>query len=239
MTKYIAKVRDRRDNQVYYRRRPGGMGPWWTTDESEAHQFDTSEQALEAANVASDDYTKMAIGVGEKIYAAGRSRSNGDLYYRAKAATWYLTSFADTAHEFSSRFWASQSLQGMNRGFWDFKVGTLDEIQKWYDQFGKSEPVIIDDIGDKVEEFKPGGFIVNPQGIIFHHTAEPANQPEIVKIRRSVESAVSSELSWDTEKMGVILDLLGSDLLEEGMTVDKLYSVLFDLHEEMTEDDES
>lgn len=245
MTKYIARVTHETYGTHYAR--DMGSGSWWTEDIDKAKRFDTHQEALDASATVADDYTKQALVAPEdRIYAAGRSRRNGNLYYRAKAAGWYLTSFADTAHEFSTRFWASQSFAGMNKNFWDFKVGTMDEIQKWYDQFGKSDPVTIDDVVDKVEGFKPGGvipgplasFLANPQGIIFHHAAEPANQPEIVKIRRSVESAVSSELSWDAEKMGVIIDFLGSDFLEEGMTVDKLYSVLYDLHEEMTEDDE-
>lgn len=238
MTKYIARVTHETYGTHYAR--DMGSGSWWTEDIDKAKRFDTHQEALDASAIVADDYIKQALVAPEdRIYAAGRSRRNGDLYYRAKASGWYLTSFADTAHEFSSRFLASQSFAGMNPNFWDFKVGTMDEIQKWYDQFRKPEQpkpsMFIDEshwLRQPLASFKPGG-------IVFHHTAEPANQPEIVKLRRSIESAVSSELSWDTEKMKVIVDFLGSDFLEEGMTVDKLYSVLYDLHDEMTEDDES
>lgn len=251
MKKYIARV-THETRGTFYRRNPGPLGPWWSEDIDQAHRYDDKESALKACSNVASDYTKEALVAPEdRIYAAARSRRNGDLYYRAKASSWYLTSFTDTAHEFKTRFEASASFEGVNPNFWDFKFGTMDEIGKWYDQFGKPE----------TSKFEPGGVIFRGQVPLAHlhlssdgevtvnqdrhsigvegfSSVEPAPKtPEVVTARRAIEGAVDAELNWDLDKIGTIVGFLGelpADLLDEDkLSAGTLYEVLANLHEEL------
>ena len=260
--KYLAKIVNYANRDVFFFRVKSPGGAWnWTKNQAEAHRFDTKDLALDSlASFPKENYQHVIIADVEKVdppeddkfYAAARSKQNGRLFFNKLRPWGYsLHSHQPGAAEFPSRFDASRSLRLFRKDVYDFKVGTLDEIQKWYDQFGKSEA------GDRVEGFQAGTvtldevtnlrgplatLTINPQGIVAHHTVEhPVDVPEQVTRRREVEQAVSAELNWDIEKLGTIVGFLGelpTDMLEGEFTAGSLYDILYNLYEELGGEDE-
>lgn len=138
MTKYIARA-SHYSYGTHYRMK-NRWSLTWTQDINKAVRFDTENEALNSMveGVAADYAKDVLVAPEDRIYAAARRRSSGSLYYRSKTTGWTLTVDPECAHEFPTRFEASDSLSGLrSSNGYDFKVGTMDEIQKWYDQFGK------------------------------------------------------------------------------------------------------
>lgn len=136
----------------------------------------------------------------------------------------------------------------------------MDEIQKWYDQFGKPEGT---DHEFKVWSAEARGgrqtpiahILLGSDGRIQVNDNRPrplSNHnyvgvetaraladivPEVVTARRAIEGTVDSELNWDLDKIGTIVGFLGelpADLLDDDkLSAGTLYEVLANLHEEL------